>query len=365
MDELTYRTNAQEILTKLEAASAAKDLASMKMYVQQGEALYLKWRPEFMQRVSETVDILEEIHSHIKTARSTKLQEDLEFASTKCRDFQFSGEEVDVVAQLEEAVQRFNKETAVALNICDLEALKHQLQVARELGIPDSPLLEDIKVILFECDEAQQKHIQLITAMELGDIDLIIKRQVALYDCKLAENRDSLDWKRIPGLKSPIQWAASKWIGKAELRAGFYKHTRGRIHESLTELSSSKLNSEATGCFRCILTVMGDRIASNPMFEARELLVKVHKNPCLREEVLVQLMKQLSDNPNLSSVSRGWKLFALFLRTFPTGRLEAIIFAFIRHNCMDSEALVSLMLSSVLILPTKKPSIDYVNAMFE
>jgi hypothetical protein len=28
--------------------------------------------------------------------------------------------------------------------------------------------------------------------MELGDIDLIIKRQVALYDCELAENRDIL-----------------------------------------------------------------------------------------------------------------------------------------------------------------------------
>lgn len=364
-EELGYRINSKEITEQPATAVATKSFSGMKLYVQKCVALHIQGKTELLDEARKTLIHLEDVHFQIRHAIETKRQEDLEKAVEMCRLSQYSGNEVDRVVQLKDEVEFFNKEAAVALNVCDLNDLKRQLHLAKTLGLTENPLVNEIKLILFECDDIQQKRIQYMAAMELADIALIIDRQVAYYDCKLGASRDLLNWRRSPGLKSPSQWVASKWTGKAELKATFYRHSRSCIHESMTELKSDKLNKKALECFRSILTVMGDRIASNPMFEAKELLLKAYKYPSLKEEILLQLMKQLSNNPDPTSISKGWRLLALCLRTFRPGRLEDILFVFIKANCGNSDALAKLMYYSIMTSTNKKPTLAYVEALFK
>ena len=91
--------------------------------------------------------------------------------------------------------------------------------------------------------------------------------------------------------------------------------------------------------FKNILCYCGDRPGSGlyPAMLAREILDTGTDMPELRDEIYVQLMKQLTDNPRepLSPVAskRGWNLVALCLSTFPpSDQLENYLETFLREN---------------------------------
>jgi len=362
-EELIYRTNVKDVIAKLEAAIEDKQLSSIKLYLQQGETLHIEWSPELNAKASETRDRLELIHAQIAFAEENKIQAELERAVEMCTEFNYYNEEVERVTQLRDAIIMFNKETALALNVCEFEMLNRQLRIAKTMGIQENPLINDIKVILFECDELMQRHIQHMVALELGDIALIIDRNIAFCDARLMPNKALYDWKAYPGFKDPTAWASSKWTRRAERAAGFFKFSKEKIHESLTKLDS-KLNEKAIECNTSIRVVMGDKIASNPMLEAKSLLIKVYKFPKLKEEVLLQLMKQLTKNPSPTSVAKGWKLFALLLRTFTSRALEERIFVFLRENCPSSISMLRLLFYSIVAQASKKPSQEFVDSEF-
>lgn len=363
-EELTYRTNVKDIISKLEAAISCKNLSCIKLYLQQGETLHVEWGSELFSKAVETTERLEEIQRHIEQAEETKIQEDLELAVQMCIEFDYTNEEVERVTQLRDTIIMFNKETALALNICDLDALQRQLQIAKVMGLQSNPLVGEIKQILFESSELLQRHFQYMFALQLGDIAMITDRHIGFLDAKLMSNKALYDWKKYRGLKDPTAWASSKWTRRSERAAGFYRHTKEKLHESLTKLNT-KLNEKALECFTSIRIVMGDMIASNPMIEAKDLLVKVYKNPKLIEEVYLQLMKQLTGNSNPSSVTKGWRLFAMCLRTFTSQKLEDFIFVFIRQNSINSLPLLRLLFYSIVAQQPKKPNLEYVQSLFE
>lgn len=366
-EELIYRTNVKDVVAKLEAAIADKNLSSIKLYLQQGEVLQIEWNSELYSNANDTKARLEDIHRQIEVAEESKRQDDLEKAVEMCVEFDYFNEEVDRITQLKDAIITFNKETALALNVCELDDLKRQLQLAKAMGIHGNPLVNEIKEILFECDEVMQRHIQYMVAMELGDIALIVDRQITYYDARLMANKDLYDWRKHPDLKDPTVWASSRWTRREKRAAGFYKHSKDKIHESITKLKDTKLNAKALECNTSIRVVMGDKVASNLMLEAQELLIKALKNPELKVEVYLQLMKQLSENSNPASVKKGWQLFALCLRTFTVQSLEKMIFVFIRQNSRDSTLLLRILFSSVVLVSSrnKKPTLEYVETQFK
>merc|ERR1711871_1333572 len=112
--------------------------------------------------------------------------------------------------------------------------------------------------------------------------------------------------------------------------------TNEPIHTSLTRLESPSLRKLATRIFKNILGYMGDRQYSYPILLAQEVTRCGLENHGIRDEIYCQIVKQLIDNPQRSSVSRGWNLMALCLQTFPpSDQFENYLELFLRENHQD------------------------------
>lgn len=106
------------------------------------------------------------------------------------------------------------------------------------------------------------------------------------------------------------------WKGHAGLLRGLVggkgpmlTHSKAMISEALTKVPD-RLESEAKQSFTNILTWMGDRPAQEVVrVDSREEVLRAaQSSPELRDEVFVQLMKQLSSNLGARSCLEGWKL---------------------------------------------------------
>jgi hypothetical protein len=61
---------------------------------------------------------------------------------------------------------------------------------------------------------------------------------------------------------------------------------------------------------------MGDRTYSQPNELARQLVMNCLAHPALRSEVYAVICKQLTNNPDPSSVQKGWDLMLICLNSF-------------------------------------------------
>jgi hypothetical protein len=106
-------------------------------------------------------------------------------------------------------------------------------------------------------------------------------------------------------------------------QSGLLRFQTDPLHTSLTLLQSADARRAAVKTFRNILAFMGDRPLSKPVALGQEVLALGHAVPELRDEILLQLLKQLSGNPSIASASRGWVLLYLCLSTFhPSDEFE-------------------------------------------
>jgi hypothetical protein len=62
---------------------------------------------------------------------------------------------------------------------------------------------------------------------------------------------------------------------------------------------------------------MGDKQMSFPATLAHDILTKGLENPLVRDEIYMQIMKQLSHNPKPESIAKGWQLMCMAVSTFP------------------------------------------------
>ena len=98
--------------------------------------------------------------------------------------------------------------------------------------------------------------------------------------------------------------------------------TTDAISKPLTSLPTDEksVKKEAVQAYRLIQIYMGDRKAKPDMTintVAFDITTMGYNKPSLRDEILVQLCKQTTDNPKKDSLRRGWELMAICLAFFP------------------------------------------------
>ena len=85
----------------------------------------------------------------------------------------------------------------------------------------------------------------------------------------------------------------------------------------LTFVNEKNLKKEALAVFKMVQIYMSDRKAKVGMTinsVAQDIVESGFGNANLRDEIYIQLCKQISDNPRRESLRRGWELLGKLLR---------------------------------------------------
>ncbi|CAD5209661.1 unnamed protein product [Bursaphelenchus xylophilus] len=90
--------------------------------------------------------------------------------------------------------------------------------------------------------------------------------------------------------------------------------TKDSLKAPLTSLASKKDKKQALVLFKLVRSYMGDRKTRTCNDNLVLNILEIVSNfPILKNEVYLQLVKQLSNNPKIDSLRRGWELLAIML----------------------------------------------------
>lgn len=140
-------------------------------------------------------------------------------------------------------------------------------------------------------------------------------------------------------LRSPKDFSHGKkhLLNKKKLKSSMLKHTWDLIPRSLMKLSTKAASKKAVELFKTLQGFMGDRPLSYPDALAADLLQQGLLHFELRDEIFAQIMKQISDNTQPSSLYRGWQSLSLACETFPpSSRFCPFVYNFLYTQLHDS-----------------------------
>ncbi|KAG1525155.1 hypothetical protein G6F52_003578 [Rhizopus delemar] len=136
------------------------------------------------------------------------------------------------------------------------------------------------------------------------------------------------------------------------------KWTRDSIPQPLI-MMNKELYKDALRCFKLIQMIMGDRSRCKDEVQDIQTILNcgITKGQ-MRDEIYVQLCKQLQDNPNPASVHKGWELLCIVSVTFPPSKdLESYLSDFVEqhHHSIDVKvSVISQHVSSKLVKICKR-----------
>ena len=89
------------------------------------------------------------------------------------------------------------------------------------------------------------------------------------------------------------------------------------IPVSITKIADPNDKKLAVEVHKEMLGYMGDKSAPYPNRYAQDILQKAVSHRSIRDEIYVQLIKQLTNNPRPDSIVRGWHLLCMCVGIFP------------------------------------------------
>jgi myosin heavy subunit len=104
-------------------------------------------------------------------------------------------------------------------------------------------------------------------------------------------------------------------------------------NKSLLDVDKN-LVKDAISIRKSLLGYMGDKSMSFPETLAQNILDKGMDKPKLRDEVYLQIMKQLTQNPKPDSTAKGWQMMCMCCGTFlPSVDFENYLLNFVLEKC--------------------------------
>ena len=147
-------------------------------------------------------------------------------------------------------------------------------------------------------------------------------------------------------MKAPLTWAKQKWFGnKEKLAQGMLSWTKDKIHATLVAYPIpdpkvlKDVKKSALRAHDVVLKFMGTKKESKLSKKTIEMLTNALRLPDMRDEVYVQITKQLTNNPQPETIPKGWELMALCLAVFPpSSSLEDFLEKFFRSSAHVQQA---------------------------
>eukprot|EP00397_Hematodinium_sp_SG-2012_P000534 GEMP01000535.1.p1 GENE.GEMP01000535.1~~GEMP01000535.1.p1 ORF type:complete len:1693 (+),score=408.54 GEMP01000535.1:315-5393(+) len=147
------------------------------------------------------------------------------------------------------------------------------------------------------------------------------------------------DLSKFSGLVDPSRWKGTRGSGFGRIlhrsRDNMLSHSKQKIVEPLTKGVPSNLVNVALQNFRNILGWMKDKVVQDCRRRclAYDVVNTAKSHPALRDEIYVQVMKQLTNNPMRPSEILGWTmLWLLCQEAAPSGELVEFVRAFMKKK---------------------------------
>lgn len=199
------------------------------------------------------------------------------------------------------------------------EKLKNALDAAREIdGMTNLDLYGEIYELYKAADVIYQK------AREADDAPPPVEEEIddEAVQAKLRERQEKashskFSFRLYPGLRTPDDFAKTVILQKRKLKEGMLNWSNQLIPKSLTELPSAEESKMAIQIHKSLLGYMGDKVMSFPATLAESILTTGHENIKLRDEIYLQIMKQLTKNPTADSIAKGWQVMCMCVSCFP------------------------------------------------
>eukprot|EP00475_Leptophrys_vorax_P026043 TRINITY_DN3649_c1_g1_i1.p1 TRINITY_DN3649_c1_g1~~TRINITY_DN3649_c1_g1_i1.p1 ORF type:complete len:829 (+),score=234.58 TRINITY_DN3649_c1_g1_i1:352-2487(+) len=141
-------------------------------------------------------------------------------------------------------------------------------------------------------------------------------------------------------------------LGKSNNRETLLSFKKSIIKKSLLKENRSK-DALAIQCFKNIMSYMGDRKSlKQEVFHAKKLITNsLASGQSMRDEIFLQICKQVTNHPKLANCAKGWELMVLLLGCVPPSTvmrsyIEATCNQLLKEN--DTDESIKVLMRTVL-----------------
>lgn len=253
-------------------------------------------------------------------AESGVTQQDLEPLALAIWTAEQSGIPLDEFSELafaKEAKQTFEKHIQVKADLTAGLETKDRLKLRTALDAAENldmhlDIMTQVREVLRELELAHRKSGgEGNVAQEPYDAaeEARKKRQEIAKQAKY-------DVKNYPPLRSADDFARGAILNKGKIKESFLTFQANVIPKSLLDLNKDN-NKLALQIHKDLLGYMGDKQMPFPAMLAQDILRKGYEYKPIRDEIYLQVIKQLSSNPRTESVAKGWQIMCMCVGTFP------------------------------------------------
>ncbi len=214
-------------------------------------------------------------------------------------------------------------------------ALQKQTQMRNDLL--NAIASKDRKVLVTAIDAAENMDFSSLELKQAKDmirdmeaqrrraLAVVAEQNLELYDAaeEVRKKRQDIakqakyDIKYYPALRTPDDFARGATLNKSKIKEGFLVFQNYVIPKSLLDLNSKEANKLALQMHKNLLGCMGDMQSPSPEMLVQDILRKGYEYKPIRDEIYVQIIKQLAGNPRAESVKKGWQMMCMCVGTFP------------------------------------------------
>jgi len=337
------------IMERLKQAMNASDKDMIVDTLNEAKILRIQLDHSFFKQVMEVLKKLSEIDCYKENAKKTKRPEHIELAIEKAKQHNKSDPDIGKLNELQEEIKELRKEAIIALNVLERPLMEQVMEKAKRLELSNE-LIAAIQMFLYDMDDYCFGELQFKLALRLDDKKLLLKRLIAKK--KREASSDAFRMEKCPILQDPEMWAKNSFIkdllGTEKRKRNFLYWTPDNIHKPLTKNLNKKQTREALEVFNNILYYMQDKVHETPTDCAQFVIYTGIHNHLLRDEIYLQVMKQLNLNSRPESTKKGWLLLMCCLRAFPPAVTQNYLVYFICDRAKDKDQLLTAMYNKMM-----------------
>eukprot|EP01101_Sappina_pedata_P000699 TRINITY_DN10891_c0_g1_i2.p1 TRINITY_DN10891_c0_g1~~TRINITY_DN10891_c0_g1_i2.p1 ORF type:complete len:1456 (-),score=681.29 TRINITY_DN10891_c0_g1_i2:96-4436(-) len=314
-DMINTKASKADVQMKLDEAARIFDADTLAFELEKANVLQMEvdWYTNLYYQITDTQKMLAD---GIQTVVRERLDEAVAYADTfgyNLSDYESGVRLRDILVGLEGEIDR-------TLRVLESRDQMQELyDRARGVGMHTEDFDELGRLLDLTEEELTKK--QLKAAIILNDRTRIISLNVHLKELFFRQFASTFKMSECASIKTPHEYARGKIFGKDKAKIEMMNWQKNCIHASLTRIDPLQAkDKEAVICFKNLMGYMGDKNINYPQMLAQENIQKGIDQPVIRDEIFVQIIKQLTNNPNPSSVQKGWTMMELCLKHFPPSR---------------------------------------------